>query len=89
MIGLFGGVPRRGVVLLAALLVVLLAAPWMANDYLLTVLTIGSGYLSLCIRGWDDRRLEPGHRPHREVRRPERSESAGGYRQGQLWKQFH
>jgi len=65
MIGLFGGVPRRGVVLLAALLVVLLAAPWMANDYLLTVLTIGSGYLSLCIRGWDDRRLEPRRQPGR------------------------
>jgi len=41
MIGrLFEGVPRRGVALLAALLVVLLAAPWMANDYLLTVLII-------------------------------------------------
>jgi len=41
MIGrLFAGVPRRGVALLAALLVVLLAAPWMANDYLLTVLII-------------------------------------------------
>ena len=37
---LFEGVPRRGVALLAALLVVLLAAPWMANDYLLTVLII-------------------------------------------------
>ena len=40
MIRLFAGVPRRGVALLAALLVVLLAAPWMANDYLLTVLII-------------------------------------------------
>ena len=41
MIGrLFDGVPRRGVALLATLLVVLLAAPWMANDYLLTVLII-------------------------------------------------
>jgi len=40
MIRLFAGVPRRGVVLLAALLVVLLAAPWLANDYLLTVLII-------------------------------------------------
>src|SRR5262249_59409958 len=37
---LFDGVPRRGVALLATLLVVLLAAPWMANDYLLTVLII-------------------------------------------------
>ena len=41
MIGrLFDGVPRRGLVLLAGLLVVLLAAPWIANDYLLTVLII-------------------------------------------------
>ena len=37
---LFEGVPRRGVALLMVLLVVLLAAPWMANDYLLTVLII-------------------------------------------------
>ena len=37
---LFEGVPRRGVALLSVLLVVLLAAPWMANDYLLTVLII-------------------------------------------------
>src|SRR2546430_13783492 len=34
------GVQPRSFVLLAALLVVLLAAPWMANDYLLTVLII-------------------------------------------------
>ena len=38
--GLYEGVPRRGVALLSVLLVVLLAAPWMANDYLLTVLII-------------------------------------------------
>jgi branched-chain amino acid transport system permease protein len=41
MIGqLFEGVPRRGLVLLALLLVALLAAPWLANDYLITVLII-------------------------------------------------
>ncbi len=33
-------VPRRGLALLAVLLAVLLAAPWIANDYLLTVLII-------------------------------------------------
>jgi len=37
---LFEGVPRRGLVLLALLLAALLAAPWLANDYLLTVLII-------------------------------------------------
>ena len=41
MIGrLFEGVPRRGLVLLALLLAALLAAPWFANDYLLTVLIL-------------------------------------------------
>jgi branched-chain amino acid transport system permease protein len=41
MIGrLLEGVSRRGLVLLALLLVALLAAPWFANDYLLTVLII-------------------------------------------------
>ena len=34
------GVPRRTLVLLGVLLAVLLAAPWLANDYLLTVLII-------------------------------------------------
>jgi len=34
------GIPKRGAVLLAALLAVLLAAPHFANDYLLTVLTL-------------------------------------------------
>jgi branched-chain amino acid transport system permease protein len=34
------GVPRRGLALLALLLAALLAAPWLANDYLLTVLII-------------------------------------------------
>jgi branched-chain amino acid transport system permease protein len=38
--GLFEGVPRRGLALLALLLAALLAAPWLANDYLLTVLII-------------------------------------------------
>jgi branched-chain amino acid transport system permease protein len=38
--GLFEGVPRRGRALLALLLAALLAAPWLANDYLLTVLII-------------------------------------------------
>ena len=37
---LLEGVPRRGLVLLAVLLAVLIAAPWLANDYLLTVLII-------------------------------------------------
>jgi len=37
---LLEGVPRRGLALLAVLLAALLAAPWMANDYLLTVLII-------------------------------------------------
>ena len=37
---LFDGVPRRGLALLAVMLAVLLAAPWVANDYLLTILII-------------------------------------------------
>jgi branched-chain amino acid transport system permease protein len=37
---LLDGVPRRGLALLAGLLAVLLAAPWVANDYVLTVLII-------------------------------------------------
>jgi branched-chain amino acid transport system permease protein len=37
---LFEGISRRGLVLLALLLVILVAAPWLANDYLLTVLII-------------------------------------------------
>lgn len=37
---MFEGVPRRGLALLALLLAALLAAPWLANDYLLTVLII-------------------------------------------------
>ena len=37
---LFDGVPRRGLALLAVVLAVLLAAPWVANDYLLTILII-------------------------------------------------
>jgi branched-chain amino acid transport system permease protein len=37
---LLEGVPRRGLVLLAGLLAVLIAAPWLANDYLITVLII-------------------------------------------------
>jgi branched-chain amino acid transport system permease protein len=37
---LLDGVPRRGVVLLAAALALLLAAPLIANDYLLTVLIL-------------------------------------------------
>jgi branched-chain amino acid transport system permease protein len=41
MIGrLLEGVPRRGLALLAALLAALLVAPWLANDYLITVLII-------------------------------------------------
>ena len=37
---LLGGSSRRGAALLLALLAVLLAAPWFANDYLLTVLIL-------------------------------------------------
>jgi branched-chain amino acid transport system permease protein len=37
---LTGGVSRRGAALLAALFAVFLAAPWVVNDYLLTVLII-------------------------------------------------
>ncbi|HEY7664090.1 MAG TPA: branched-chain amino acid ABC transporter permease [Xanthobacteraceae bacterium] len=37
---LLEGVSRRGLVLLALLLAALVAAPWLANDYLLTVLII-------------------------------------------------
>src|SRR5947199_7307512 len=37
---LLDGISHRGVALLAVLLAVLLAAPWIANDYLLTVLII-------------------------------------------------
>jgi branched-chain amino acid transport system permease protein len=37
---LLDGVPRRGLALLAVVLAVLLAAPWVANDYLLTILII-------------------------------------------------
>jgi branched-chain amino acid transport system permease protein len=40
MMRLLDGVPRRGLVLLAILLVVLLAAPAFANDYLLSVLIL-------------------------------------------------
>jgi branched-chain amino acid transport system permease protein len=41
MIGrLLDGVPRLGLVLLALLLAALIVAPWLANDYLLTVLII-------------------------------------------------
>src|SRR5262249_61941015 len=37
---LLDGVPARGLAVLAGLLAVLLAAPWVANDYVLTVLII-------------------------------------------------
>jgi branched-chain amino acid transport system permease protein len=40
MSGLFDGVPMRGRVMLAALALALLVAPFVANDYLLTVLII-------------------------------------------------
>src|SRR5262245_49017865 len=40
MARLLDGVPGRGLGLLAGLLAVLLAAPWVANDYVLTVLII-------------------------------------------------
>jgi branched-chain amino acid transport system permease protein len=38
--GLIEGVPRRALLLLALLFAVLLLAPWLANDYLLTVLIL-------------------------------------------------
>ena len=37
---LLDGVPGRGLAVLAGLLAVLLAAPWLTNDYVLTVLII-------------------------------------------------
>jgi len=40
MIRLFEGIPKRGLVLIAALLICLLIAPRFANDYLLTVLIL-------------------------------------------------
>jgi branched-chain amino acid transport system permease protein len=40
MKSLFEGVPRRGIVMLTVLLALLLAAPFVANDYVLTILII-------------------------------------------------
>ena len=37
---LLDGVPRRALVLLGVLLAAFLAAPWFANDYVLTVLIL-------------------------------------------------
>jgi branched-chain amino acid transport system permease protein len=53
MIGrLFGGAPGRSVALAAALSVALLAAPWIVNDYLLTVLIV-SLYLAYTGQAWN------------------------------------
>jgi branched-chain amino acid transport system permease protein len=49
---LVDGVTRRSVVLLAALLAVLLVAPWLANDYLLTVLIV-IFYLAYTGQAWN------------------------------------
>ena len=46
------GLSRRALVLLAALLAVLLAAPWIANDYLLTVLIVIL-YLAYTGQAWN------------------------------------
>ena len=40
MTRLLGGVSRRGWILMLAVLATFLAAPWFANDYLLTVLIL-------------------------------------------------
>ena len=46
------GVTRRSLVLLAALLAVLLIAPWLVNDYLLTVLIVAL-YLAYTGQAWN------------------------------------
>ena len=46
------GLSRRAIGLLAALLAVLLAAPWIANDYLLTVLIVIL-YLAYTGQAWN------------------------------------
>jgi branched-chain amino acid transport system permease protein len=49
---LAGGVPRRSILLLAALFVALLAAPWIFNDYLVTVLIVIL-YLAFTGQAWN------------------------------------
>ena len=49
---LAGGVPRRSMLLLAALFVALLAAPWIFNDYLVTVLIVIL-YLAFTGQAWN------------------------------------
>ncbi len=49
---LAGGVPRRSMLLLAALFVALLAAPWIVNDYLVTVLIVIL-YLAFTGQAWN------------------------------------
>jgi branched-chain amino acid transport system permease protein len=49
---LSGGVPRRSMLLLAALFVALLAAPWIFNDYLVTVLIVIL-YLAFTGQAWN------------------------------------
>jgi branched-chain amino acid transport system permease protein len=49
---LIGGVPRRTVILLVALLAALVAAPWIVNDYLVTVLIVIL-YLAFTGQAWN------------------------------------
>jgi branched-chain amino acid transport system permease protein len=49
---LIGGVPRRTVILLVALLATLVAAPWIVNDYLVTVLIVIL-YLAFTGQAWN------------------------------------
>ena len=49
---LVDGVPRRSLVLLAVLLAVLMTAPWLVNDYLLTVLIV-IFYLAYTGQAWN------------------------------------
>ncbi len=52
MARLAGGVPRRAAILLAALLAALLIAPWIVNDYLVTVLIVIL-YLAYTGQAWN------------------------------------
>jgi branched-chain amino acid transport system permease protein len=49
---LFSDLPARGLVLLVTFFTALLAAPWFANDYLLTVLTLAL-YFAYVGQGWN------------------------------------
>ncbi len=52
MARLIGGLSRRALILLAALFALLLAAPWLANDYLVTVLIV-IFYLAYTGQAWN------------------------------------